>query len=125
VGYRSDRFIVVTQRTMEMLAQDILARAKIRMRMPTIRLRPVKRGRYYRDTHSITLPLWLHAYARMPRYVEWYVAHELAHAVSRQQNHGIRFQRACHRLAPDCYHWEATYKPRMYARMLSELGRTS
>lgn len=90
--------------------------------LPRFRIRPVQRGRYYFKTHTITLPEWLWNDPR-PGYLVYYIAHELAHAFSRERNHGLRFQRTLYRLCPqEYYHYEREYKPRCYAEMMRELA---
>lgn len=81
-------------------------------------MRPVKCGRYHPKTHTITLPLWLWGeHHALPHYLEWYVAHELAHAFGGGQAHGLEFQAVLFALAPAAWHWETTYKPRQYAEL--------
>ena len=91
--------------------------------LPRICVRPVKRGRFYPRTYSITLPEWLWSESRTG-YLVYYVAHELAHAYSLDRTHGLQFQRALYRLCPEeYYHYEREYKPRRYAEFMRELAR--
>jgi hypothetical protein len=75
-----------------------------------------KRGRCYYETKIITIPIW--AMNKGAEYMEWYVAHEMAHAIcfNRKQfsaNHGILFMRALIEICPSrSIHHEIGYKPR-------------
>lgn len=105
------------------LARTLWRRHSLNIPRPTFTVKDVRRGRYHRKTNTITLPRWLEDRWTLPRYVEWYVAHELAHAVSNEHNHGRAFQLALARLAPKAWHWECTYKPRAYSQALAIVRR--
>ncbi len=100
------------------LATAIYADAEIAEPIPPIRVSDVRCGRYYwKPRHRITLPAWLwdENHRDVPRYLEWYVAHELAHGLSGCHGHQLAFQLVLHRLAPIAWHWESTYQPKRYA----------
>jgi predicted metal-dependent hydrolase len=105
------------------IARMIYKRAKIRSKIPEIIVKPVKRGRYSFRTNRITLPDWI--FKDPPSgFVEYYVAHELAHGLRGKGGHGIEFQRILYRLCPQFYLYESSYKPRCYAELLRELAST-
>ena len=106
------------------LARRIWRRAASDRPLPSIRIRDVRRGRWSDKTGIITLPSWLWA-RHSPGFVEYYIAHELAHAYLNRTGHDIEFQLICAKLAEETYWWESTYKPRMYAACLSVLSRPS
>ncbi len=106
------------------LATRIYARAGITSPIPPIRVSPVKCGRYYwKPRHRITLPAWLwdEWYRNAPRYLEWYVAHELAHGLSGCHGHQMCFQFVLAAIAPEAWHWESTYQPKRYAEAFAVL----
>lgn len=102
-------------------AQRIYRRAGLDIAtLPEICVRPVRCGRFLHKRNRIVLPEWLGEHVddpATPRYVEWYVAHELAHGIAGETaKHGPVFQLILAALAPEAWHWESTYKPREYAR---------
>jgi hypothetical protein len=82
------------------------------------------RGRCSFRSKTITIPRWAcdptHHIGGRPGYLEWYVAHELAHYLDRQRkgpgcrlDHGPSFQAALKELCPPhAIHHELGYKPR-------------
>ena len=97
-------------------AARILQRAGRHPVPPLLRVCDVKCGRWSHRTGNITLPAWLWLEDYPPDFVEWYVAHELAHALNGVPGHGLPFQLTLWSLAPNAWHWETTYKARQYAR---------
>lgn len=71
-----------------------------------------QRGRCYYKGRVITIPVW--AMVRSIRYKQWYVSHEMAHAVAGSKaNHGPDFMAALRRICPEsAIHHELSYKPR-------------
>lgn len=107
------------------LARAIYLRAGLSTEPPPIRVSAVKCGRYYwKPSERITLPAWLwdETYRNAPRYLEWYVAHELAHGLSRCHGHQLVFQFVLAAIAPEAWHWESTYQPKRYAEALAVLS---
>lgn len=111
------------------IARAIYRRVGLTIEPPPIRVSDVKTGRYYwKPRARITLPVWLWdgREADRPGYTEWYIAHELAHGLSGMHGHGTWFQLVLWWLAPDVWHWEATYDPPRarcpYAATLKLLG---
>lgn len=107
------------------IARAIYRHAGLTTEPPPIRVSDVKCGRYYwKPRARITLPLWLWdgREAEMPGYIEWYIAHELAHGLSGCRGHQMAFQLWLKCLAPKVWHWECTYMPRQYAAALKLLG---
>ena len=106
------------------MADMILRRAGVAKR-PVIQVRAVKCGRWYERTGAITLPVWLwdDAHRNLSRYLEWYVAHELAHWLMGRPGHDLHFQTMLAWLAPDAWVWEQTYKPKLYAQAVKALER--
>lgn len=74
------------------------------------------RGRCYFRDKVITIPAWV--FAKSVDYKEWYIAHEMAHAMQwiqdkRSDQHGERFMAWLIKICPpDCVHYELEYKPR-------------
>ena len=66
---------------------------------------------YYRD-RRITIPLF--AMKREPRYLHWYISHELSHAFAgHTAKHGEYFMEWLVHICPaNSVHFEITYKPR-------------
>lgn len=110
------------QAAADAMAAHILQRVSV-VRRPFIQVRAVKCGRWHEKSKAITLPVWLwdDAHRNLPRYLEWYVAHELAHWLMDRPGHDIHFQTMLAWLAPDAWHWESTYKPKLYSRALTAL----
>jgi hypothetical protein len=82
--------------------------------LPPIRVRPVQRGRWSGPARNIiTLPVWL--WDERPCFREYYIAHELAHALVGYPGHHWPFQLMLWSLAPDLWHYECSYKPRQYS----------
>lgn len=116
---------VPAQQNAEFVAAMIYARAGIAAPPPRVIVRPVKAGRFDFKGGYFTLPewLWLDQHGKdcscgqvpPPDYVEWYIAHELAHGLLGAPGHGVPFQLLLWMLAPDAWHWETTYKPHCYA----------
>jgi predicted SprT family Zn-dependent metalloprotease len=87
---------------------------------PLIVFQRRRAGRWFRSRNLIALPLWL---LKEPLDVfEYYVAHEVAHAISRRADHGPEFQRVLWRLAGVGYGYEEGYKPRRYADHMRAVG---
>lgn len=89
-------------------------------RLPDIVVKDVARGRWHDDGH-ITLPRWLFTEGRCDSFVRYYVAHELAHWLMDRPGHDLHFQTMLAWLAPDDWHWEASYKPKLYAQAFRAL----
>lgn len=97
-------------------ALDVLALHDIAVQLPPIIVRDVRCGRYHTKRHAITLPAWLFKGDRMPSFIDYYICHELAHAALRRPGHDLEFQLMLARLCPVNWHWESTYKPRLYSQ---------
>ena len=73
------------------------------------------RGRCYYRERVITIPFWtIEANSKKPGYITWYVAHELAHSMDRNNyNHGPAFMAELKRICPPAsWHYETSYKKR-------------
>lgn len=73
------------------------------------------RGRCYYRERVITIPFWtIEANSKKPGYITWYVAHELAHSMDRNNyNHGPAFMAELKRICPPAsWHYETNYKKR-------------
>jgi hypothetical protein len=102
--------------------------------LPPVEIRNNGRGHYSVRRRAIVLPNWLftgnnaHRCWNQPGYREWYIGHELAHAVCHAvkfpQNHGPAFQTVCQLLTGDAYKWESTYKPKLYAAQIKRTPLT-
>lgn len=113
-----------TLRDFRRIARKVFRRIRFPAKLlPPIIVLNVDRGRYRFRTKTVVLPAWLCKYYDLPDYVEWYVAHELAHCVANDRAHGMRFQYWCWRLAGRTYHWESLYKPRLYKKMLALIAK--
>lgn len=86
------------------------------------------RGRCYYNIKTITIPLWvLHkqtARARLPGFIYWYVAHELAHVLAGfSAQHGPDFQKTLISICPAQYMlYETSYKPQHASKAIIEAG---
>ena len=104
------------------MVAHIMRRADVaRAERPIIHVRDVKCGRWINRANGIVLPLWLFSRTE-PGYFEWYVGHELAHWLIDRPGHDVQFQLMLAWLCPDAWHWESTYKPRMYSQALTLLS---
>jgi hypothetical protein len=74
------------------------------------------RGRCYFQRKVITIPIW--AMQKSIQYREWYVCHEMSHAVAGvQAKHGIAFQQVLKSLcSQESIKYELTYKAREVVR---------
>jgi hypothetical protein len=90
----------------------------------TIWMTDTRRGRCSYGPKTITVPLWTlggpPSGGGDARYVQYYLAHECAHAVTfedtRQRGHGVAFMANFMSLCPnDLRHYELDYKPRLAA----------
>lgn len=74
------------------------------------------RGRCDYQNLNVTIPTWViegRRGARRPLYIEWYVAHELAHTFCPGAKHGPEFMAMLKRLCPpEALVYETEYKPR-------------
>lgn len=99
------------------------APAVIQAAPPTIEVKHVGCGRFKPKRNHIVLPAWLWQGGdrcpkewNKPGYCEYYIAHELAHAIAGPDaNHGAEFQKVLAWLTPNFHHFEVAYKPKLYA----------
>lgn len=119
------RYAALTTRAVEIAARLWPAG---RGPLPKITVKKRRNGVYHWRQKDIFLPLWLFdegdvqlarqtilAHDRAD-YMRYYIAHELCHALcGREIHHGPAFQAKLRDMVPDVYHFEAGYKPKMYA----------
>lgn len=62
----------------------------------------------------IILPSWLCTSHKSASYRNWYISHEIAHAIDKcEHDHGPEFMKILKAVCPpEDIHWEITYKPR-------------
>ena len=85
--------------------------------IPTIKITPVCRGRYYRRTHRITLPTWL--LSQSEQYQIYYCVHETCHI--KGYGHGYEFKEF-ERKALAFWNMDIVYK-KAYPKYLYENGQ--
>lgn len=119
------------------LAAAAFARHPDLVELPRIEVRVARRGHYNVLKHLIVIPVWVFTgtprvkASGKPGYIEWYVAHEVAHAIRWRGwsrgfprppggSHGLVFQSILRKVCPpEFYHFEAGYKPRRYKQALA------
>jgi predicted metal-dependent hydrolase len=79
------------------------------IRRATVRVTATHHGHASLTRKTATIPLW--AWNKGHDFTHYYLAHELAHLVTRSSGHGPEFQSALARLSPYAY-FELGYRPK-------------